>query len=278
MRLGWAVVALLVAAAACAPTMMGPSKRAGDKLAGHYEGTGGGAPLAVVRALTARFSELHPGVSWGLDETSSDAGIALAAAGDIDIAWVTRNLKEREASVVAAVEIGATGTAVAVNAANPVSELSKDQVRRIFAGEIGDWAALGGLPGKIRVLIREPNAATRTAFEAFFFPDVPRYSASAAQVFELDEMATTLRSFRDSIGMVTLDKRSLSDSQIKLVAIDGVEATLPNLINGAYKVRRPIYLIHSSKPERVKPAVKAFFDFVKGPEGQRIIARELGGA
>ncbi len=278
MRLVLSLLVVLVTAAACGPAGSAQPKRGAEKISGHFEGTGGGAPLAVVRALTARFSELHPGVTWSLEETSSDAGIALAAAGDIDVAWITRDLKDREVNVVTSLEIGATGTAVAVNAGNPVSDLTKQQVRQIFSGEVTDWAALGGLPGKIRVLTREPGAATRTAFEAFFFGDSPKYAANAVQVFELDEMATTLRSFRDSIGMVTLDKRSLTDNSIKLVSIDGVEATLPNLINGSYKVRRPMYLIHSAKPERVKPGIKEFFDFVKTPEGQRIIARELGGA
>ncbi len=184
-------------------------------------------------------------------------------------------MKDSERAKVQALEIGATGTAVAVHAGNPVSNLTTPQVRKIYAGEITDWADLGGMQGKIRVLAREKGAASRTAFDTYFFRTGGGPAPNVREVFESDEMVTTIRSFRDSIGMLTLDKRSLSDPQVKLLAIDGVEPTLANVLNGSYPVRRPMFLISGATYDKVKPALREFMDFVGSEEGQRIIAHEL---
>ena len=66
-------------------------------------------------------------------------------------------------------------------------------------------------------------------------------------------------------------QRTLADQQIRLVALDGVAPTADNLASGKYPVRRPLYLTYLKDGAKVKPAIKAFLDFVRTPEGQQII-------
>jgi len=274
-----ALLPLLLVLAACTPTLS-PTRRAPakeDTFAGQYSASGGGGALAVVKALTDRFSELHPGVLWAIDEVGSDASVKLAASGGIDLGFISRDLKSAEKSQVESLPVGAVGTAVGVNASNPIGGLTKDKIRQIFTGEISDWEAVGGAPGKIRLLIREKEAATRMSFESYFFDSNPAYSPAAIQMYDLDETLKTIHSFRDAVGMVTLDNRSLADPQVKLLAVDGAEATLSNLLTGAYKVRRPLYVINNPNPAKVKPGVKALLDFIKGSEGQDIITKVTAG-
>src|SRR2546428_12129346 len=78
-RLRSAALMLAVAlAAACGGRTGTPAP---DPLAGLYTASGGGGALAPVQALTKRFAELHPGVTWQVDEVGSDAAVALAAGG-----------------------------------------------------------------------------------------------------------------------------------------------------------------------------------------------------
>ena len=169
--------------------------------------------------------------------------------------------------------IGSTGTGVVVNAANPVMALTKDQLAKIFRGDVIDWKDVGGTPGKIRVLIRESGASTRSAFEAYFFDGKkPTYAPGAIEVTTIDETVRTINSFRESIGMVTMNATTFGNSTIAFATVDSVAATRENLNTGKYQVRRPLYFVYNTDPTKLKPAIKAFLDFVKGPEGQKILA------
>ena len=262
--------ALLLSVGACAPATASPPR---DPLAGQFTGSGGGGALTHVRALTEGFGQLHPGVVWLLEDVGSDASVALVASGEVDLGFLSRDPRQGESERVKPLSIGAVGTAVAINPASPVNNLTKDDVRKIFAGEITDWSEVGGVPGAIKVLIREREATTRVSFEAYFFEGQAVYSKDAIEVYELEETLAAIGSFRNAIGMVTMSDATNSDPRVRLLALDGVAPSKDNLYSGIYKIRRPLYLISNPDPDRVKPTVRAFLDFVASPEGQRVLER-----
>ena len=243
-----------------------------DPLAGRYTATGGGGAIAAVNALAKRFSELHPGVVFQIDETGSDAGVNLATTGGVDFGFTSRALTSAEATQLASVGIGLAGTCVIVNASNPVTNLTKDQVRQIFAGDITNWKQVGGQDAQIKVFIREANAATRGSFESFFFGGKATYVKDVTEVFELDQTLKAVGSFGASIGMATASSKTAGDTGVKVLTIDGVAATPDNLVNGTYKIGRPLLIVFPSESVKVKPAIKAFLDFVRSSEGQKIAA------
>ncbi|MBI2910896.1 MAG: substrate-binding domain-containing protein [Chloroflexi bacterium] len=250
----------------------GEAATAPDPLAGQYTGSGGGGALPQVRALTERFSELHPGVVWLLDDVGSEASIKLVAAADIDVGFISRDLKKDEVGKVELLPIGAAGTAVVVNAENRVEGLTREQTRQIFTGEISDWSQVGGAPGRIRVLLREKESSTRSTFEGYFFDAKPTYAKDAIEVYEIDETLKAIYSFKDAIGMATLSDRTLNDPQLRMLAVDGVAATKAALASGDYQIRRPLYLISNPDQTKLKPGVRAFLEFVGSPEGQQLLA------
>src|SRR5919204_3092121 len=243
-----------------------------DPLAGRYTATGGGGAINPVKALAQRFSELHPGVVFQIDETGSDAGVNLATSGGVDFGFTSRALTAGEAAQLSSVSIGLAGTCVIVNAANPVKNLTKEQVRQIFAGDITNWKQVGGQDLPIKVFIREANAATRGSFESFFFGGKATYAKDVTEVFELDQTLKAVGSFGASIGMATASSKTASDTTVKVLTIDGVAPTPENLVNGTYKVGRPLLIVYPSDAAKVKPAIKVFLDFVRSSEGQQIAA------
>jgi ABC-type phosphate transport system substrate-binding protein len=72
--------------------------------------------------------------------------------------------------------------------------------------------------------------------------------------------------------MVTMNASTFGNSSISFVTVDGVTASRDNLNSGKYQVRRPLYFVYSTDSTKLKPAIKAFLDFVKGSEGQKILA------
>lgn len=249
-------------------------KPSDDPLAGTYVIKGGGGAIDSVRALTTAFSKIHPTVVWqGFEDVGSDAGVKLSLDGQVDIGYISRDLRAAEKGTVESIPIGASGTGVGVNAANIVKALTKDQVAKIFTGQITDWKDVGGNPGKIRVLLREPESATRSAFESYFFGSTkPVYPKDAIEVFQIDETLKAISSFKDSIGMMTMNAQTFGSTDAKLLTIDGVAATRETLSNGTYPIRRPLFFVHTPDRAKLKPAIKAFIDWVKGPDGQKIIA------
>ncbi|MDQ2953132.1 MAG: substrate-binding domain-containing protein [Chloroflexota bacterium] len=264
-------VAVLVASCGGA---VSPPKASDDPIAGTYVIKGGGGAIDSVRALTGAFTKVHPTVTWqGFDDVGSPAGVKLAVDGSIDIGYISRDLTAAEKGTVESIGIGASGTGVGVNAANGVKGLSKDQVAKIFTGAISDWKDVGGTPGKIRVLLREPEASTRAAFESYFFGSTkPVYAKDAIEVFQIDETVKAIGSFKDAIGMMTMNATAFSSADMKLLTIDNVAATRETLSNGTYPIRRPLYLVYNTDPAKLKPAIKSFIDWVKGADGQKIIA------
>ncbi len=266
-----ALSALLLASCGGANPISRPTD---DPLAGSFVLKGGGGALDAVRALTSGFSASHPTVIWqGFDDVGSDAGVSLTVSGNVDLGFISRDLRTAERGTVETIPVGASGTGVGVNTTNTVKALTKDQVAKIFTGQITDWKDVGGTAGKIRVLLREPESSTRSAFESYFFGSTkPVYSKDAIEVFQIDETLKALGSFKDSVGMMTMNAKAFSTTEVRMLTIDNIAATRDTLANGTYPIRRPLYFVAHTDPAKVKPTVKAFLDFVKGPEGQKILA------
>ena len=267
-RLVHVVVVGGLLAAACASPVAGTKPV--DPLAGRYRVSGGGGTIPALTALTKRFSELHPGVLWDIENVGSDAAVASVVSAEADLGGVSREMTAAEKQSVGVLPIGVSGTAVAVNAAHSVSNLTKDQVRAIFAGEIKDWSQVGAEPGEIKVFVREPTAATRQIFDEYIFGGKAAYRADYTPVDSADSTTKALYSFKDAVSMLTITEATLSDPKIKMLSIDRVAPTIANVTSGAYPMRRPLYMVYNASPDRLKPAVAALIEFAKSPEGLKL--------
>ena len=262
----------VLAAVAVVCTSCGPTR---DPLAGSYLVKGGGAPRETFLALSTEFSARHPGVNFEFEDIGSKPGMSLVVSGAIDLATSSTEPDASLRDKVGVVPIGVGGTAIVTGAMNPVSNLTREQVRAIFAGEITDWSAVGGDPGRIRVVMRNANSAIRLSFESYFFGGKATYAKDMFEVSDMGQTITAVKDRGDVISIITISDKSLSESGIKLLSLDGIAPTKQNLQSGVYPVRRPLFLVFN--PQTVRPAIQAFLDFVRSPDGQRIIAEKSAG-
>ena len=117
-------------------------------------------------ALAESFMAKYPGVTVTAEFTGSSAGVESVLAGSVDIGNSSRNLKDEEVANGAVENIVAIdGIAVVTDAANTVTNLTKDQLISIYTGEIKNWSELGGEDLAIVVVGREAGSGTRGAFE-----------------------------------------------------------------------------------------------------------------
>jgi phosphate transport system substrate-binding protein len=256
--------------AACSGTPAAPTP---DPLSGEYNASGGGGALPVVQALATRFTELHPKVKWNVVESGSSAAIKGVQSKTIDLGFTSRALTDDEAKQLVSVPIGFSGTAVIVNMGNPIPGLARDQLQKIYNGEITNWMEVGGPDLVIRAYMREPNAATRMNFESYVYgTSTPAYGKSVIVMYETEALLTAVGSFRGSIGVATIGSRTASDTRLRMLPIDGVAPDQESLSAGKYKMMRPLFLVALANTDGPKPVVQAFLDFAKSAEGQRVAA------
>ena len=268
-----AALALVMVAAACGP--FGRSQPTADPLAGTYTVKGGGAALDVFNALSDGFRGAHPTVRFSFEDIGSAAGFRLAASGDVDLTTASATPAPDLAPQLTLVPIGVSATAVIVNASNPVTDLTKTQVRQVFSGAVTDWSAVSSGTGRIRVVIREATSALRSNFDSYFFTGKAMYAADAIELNNGDDVTRAVASETAVVGMITVTSQLRRDGRVRAIGIDGVSPTHSDIVSGRYPVRRSLYLAY--RASGVRPAVTAFIAYVQSEEGQHIIDRVTTG-
>ena len=246
--------ALMVSTAAlfagCGSTDTGTSgggSTAESSLSGKLTLNGSTSMATVCQALGEVFHEQNPGVTVEKSGTGSGDASKAVLAGTALIGDLSRELKDSEnPDQFEVVQIATDGIAIAVHKDNPVSDLTQEQIAKIFTGEITNWSEVGGQDQAITVLGREAKYA--------------------AELTSTGEVLNRVASDPAAVGYISL--ASVSPS-IKAVKVDGVEATDENIVNGTYKVSRPFIQIYKKGTD--SELVKAWFDFVKSDEGKQVI-------
>ena len=129
-----------------------------------------------------------------------------------------------------------------------------------------------GSSGEISVLTREDGSGTRSAFIELFGieeNDVDNTTPSAEVTNSTSVMMTTIAGNEAAIGYVSLG--SLDDS-VKALKVDGVEATVDNILNDSYKVSRPFNIVY--KEDSLSEVAQDFINFIMSEEGQAVVEKE----
>jgi len=226
-----------------------------------------------VELLAEEFELLYPGSGIDIQGGGSSAGITAAESGAADIGMSSRWLKRVEEHLWS-VEIAKDGLAVIVNPSNPVTNLTLDQVRKIYAAEITDWRQLGGRQARIHLIAREEGSGTRSAFEEMVMASGSgqvqhRITARAIIQNSNGAVRQLVAGDPNSIGFISL---GLVDHTVKAIKLDGVEASRENVMDGSYTLFRPFLFVSKEIPP-TGLAIK-FIEFILSPRGKELMTQE----
>jgi len=215
-----------------------------------------------VEILAEKFMSTHSGIEVDVQGGGSSAGIMAVESGIADIGMSSRELKEDEQHLWS-LEIAKDGLAMIVHAGNSVSDLTLNQVRDIYTGEISNWSELGGVDAKIHIIAREEGSGTRGAFEDLVMGKGHRITPRAIIQSSNGAVKQLVSGDPNSIGFISL---GLVDQKVKAVRLNGVAATAENIMNDTYSLYRPFLFIAKEKPVGYSAQ---FINFVLSPEGKR---------
>ena len=224
----------------------------------------------VIGALTEAFQEKYPNVTVTYNPTGSGSGITAVTEGNCDIGLASRNLKDEEKNGLTSTTVAIDGIAMIVNTANEVSDLSLDQIAKIYTGEITNWKDVGGADQEIVVIGREAGSGTRDGFESI---------TGTSDKCQMDQELTSTGAVIQAVGAneAAIGYASLAavDDTIKTLTVEGVAPSEKTVLDGTYKIQRNFNMITNDSKE-LSPAAQAFLDFATSSEAASLI--EAAGA
>ena len=228
--------------------------------------TGGSTSMKnVIAALTEGFAEVEPGVTVSYDPTGSGAGITGATDKTLDIGLSSRALKDDEKADVDGTTIALDGIAIIVNNASKVEDLTVDQLKQMFTGEITNWSEVGGDDGEIVLIGREAGSGTRDGFESIV--DVKDSCKYAQELTATGAVISAVEANPLAVGYASL---SAVGDTVKMVTVGGVECSEETVKDGSYEVQRPFVFV-TNKSVALSEQAQAFFDFATSADAADLI-------
>ena len=228
--------------------------------------TGGSTSMKnVIAALTEGFAEVEPGVTVSYDPTGSGAGITGATDKTLDIGLSSRALKDDEKADVDGTTIALDGIAIIVNNASKVEDLTVDQLKQMFTGEITNWSEVGGDDGEIVLVGREAGSGTRDGFESIV--DVKDSCKYAQELTATGAVISAVEANPLAIGYASL---SAVGDTVAMVTVEGVECSEDTVKDGSYKIQRPFVFV-TNKSVTLSEQAQAFVDFATSKDAADLI-------
>ena len=272
------ILGLILAAAVAAASFASCGSSAGDNsgtesaasktaLSGTVATDGSTSMEKVIGALGEAFTSENSSVNFTYNPTGSGTGITAISEGRCDIGLSSRSLKDEEkAKGLEETVLALDGIAMIVNPANEISDLTVDQIAKIYTGEITNWKDVGGKDAEIVVIGREAGSGTRDGFESI--TKTAEKCQYRQELTSTGDVITTVSQNPDAIGYASL---ASVKNTVKALNVDGVTPTEETVKNGSYKIQRPFVLVTKSGVT-LSDAAHAFFDHATSAKASEIIA------
>ncbi|HWX21789.1 MAG TPA: PstS family phosphate ABC transporter substrate-binding protein [Candidatus Binatia bacterium] len=225
--------------------------------------------------LIAEYKKDHPAVTFELESKATGYGLASLMAGQCNIAGASREpiKDERELAISRGIElkdyvIGSYSVAVILNAACPLTSLSKGQIRDVFTGAILNWKEVGGPDAPIHLYARDPISGTFLGFRELAMENKP-YATIAKTFTNYEGIVAAVAADPNGIGYCSIPLAG--SAGVKALPIEGVAPTVASVKEGKYPYAR---LLRFYTDKAKEPAeARDFIQFVMSSRGQEILTQ-----
>jgi phosphate transport system substrate-binding protein len=228
--------------------------------------------LDLNRRLAEGFMRSHPGVAVRVEGGGTGVGVRALRDRTVDLAAASRPfapdevraLHDRFGTLGLRFLVARDALTVYLNPANSIRDLTMDQLRSVFSGEVSRWSVLGGADQSIVVVIRPPSSGTHRFFRDRVLAEL-EYSSRAVTVARTRDVVAAVGSDLGAVGYGAV----IFGTDLPRLSIDGVQPTVANVRDGSYPLGRYLYFYATKPPEGIN---KEFLDWCLGADGQAIVA------
>jgi phosphate transport system substrate-binding protein len=223
--------------------------------------------------LITEYKKSHGDTTFDLEFKGSSYGIGALMGNFCDIAGSSKPIskEQKEIAQIRGIEfkeyiLGSYSVSILVNAANPVSNLTSDQVESLFTGKVQNWKQVGGPDAPVHPYARDPVSGTYLGFKelAMGFQD---YGTNVQYFTNYNEIAKAVAKDPQGIGYAGL--LVTPSAGAKVVSINDVTPNVTNVNGKKYPYVRQLYFYTDAAKEPA-PA-KNFIDFVLSSDGQKVL-------
>jgi len=218
--------------------------RSNDEVSHRIAITGSSTVAPIISEIAARFEKNNPGIRIDVQTGGSSRGITDTREGRANFGMVSRKLKAEE-SGFSVHTLAIDGIALIAHQSNPVSNLTTDQVNRIFRGQTTNWSEVGGSDSTITICSKAEGRGTLEVFLNHFKLAADEIKASII-VGENQHAIKTVAGDPAAVTFVSVGSAEFSEStgqSIKRIALNGVVGSTESVSNGSYSLSRPLNLI-----------------------------------
>ena len=263
--IGILVLSIVVAISACSQSDEDKTGTNGNTYTLSISGSTSVGPLA--EKLADKYVEIND-IKIEVNQIGSSAGITNATSGVSEIGMSSRDLKEEEkANGLKETIVAYDGIVVVTHPSNKVKDLTMEQVKQIFTGEVTNWKELGGDDMEIVVVSREDGSGSRDAFQEIVDYSSSELVRSAIIASGNGNIKTTVAMNKHAVGFISFE---YIDESISTVDINGVEATAENVLQQTYSLSRPFLFVY--KEEHLSTEGQQFIEYILSPKGQNIVS------
>ena len=237
--------------------------------------------VILAQRWAERYMAAHPEVAVQVTGGGSGTGISALINGTTDVCNASRpmknserdKLKQRFGTRGIEIKCAQDGLSLYVNEANPISELTMQQIKDVYTGKIGNWKDVGGPNERLILYSRENNSGTYVYFKdnvllgEDFAPTAQNMPGTAAVV-----NAVAKDKWGIGYGGAAYGK-GIREVKVKKDAVSpGYTPTFENIKSGNYPIARYLYMYVKNRPAGT---MKEYIDWILGDEGQKIVS-EVG--
>jgi phosphate transport system substrate-binding protein len=206
----------------------------------------------------------------------SSVGVAALIDGTTDIADHSRSLKDKEYRKAVendvfpfTFQVANDAIAPVVHPSNPVNDLTLEQLKEIYLGNITNWKQVGGNDGPILVVSRDSSSGTFETWEKLVMDKEPVYAGAIYTTSNAD-VANEVSNNRNAIGYVGL---AYVTEALKSLTVGGKVPSMESAINYTYPIARPLFMSTNGFPG-AGPVLDVIL-FILSDEGQQLV-QEVG--
>lgn len=203
-------------------------------------------------AFAEAFRTSHPDVAITVNKTGSGDGAAALIDGRCQIAMMSRFMKDTEFTkavvnkvLPVAHAIAMDGVCIVLHPSNPLTDLTKAQITKIYKGEITNWKELGGPDLAIVAISRDTSSGTYESFHELVI-NKEKMGSAVEYVSSNPQAHARVKSTPGAIGYIGL---GFVDAYVKAIKLDGVMPTRQTISKGKYPASRPLFLFTNGYPK-----------------------------